>query len=101
MSDALKRSFLWAIPLEAINLAFVPFPVDVGFDAFTPWYWQALGYRWLFFHYPGLVLLNLVGDRYPLLILFVTGYIEMALLILAILRLRHLIDSRRPQAAQT
>jgi hypothetical protein len=81
-----RRAFLAAIPIEAVNFVFAMFPIDVGFAPDTSWYRKAAGYEWLFLHWPGLWLSSwIVGTRFEWLEPFLWaagGYIDTALVII-------------------
>jgi hypothetical protein len=79
-------ALLAAFPLEALNLWVCPFPVDVGYPDNVPWYIDLRGSVWVIMHLLGLRLTDWfqrVGlHSQDLLIVFVGGYIETALLLI-------------------
>lgn len=82
----MRVAFLAAVPIEAANLKFCVFPIDVGLPAGTPWYDRLLCDQWLWIHLPAVLLsarFDLVRFWYP--IFFVNGYLETALLLIAAL----------------
>jgi len=102
VKDLFKRALLWAVAIEATNLFFLSFPLE-GYSPDTPWYWKALGYQWLVLHYPGLLLLNHLPETAAsfYLALFITGYLDTALLLLGIYWLQRVfITKYRPRADQ-
>jgi hypothetical protein len=98
MKPLLKFALLVAIPLEVVNLLLAGFPLDTGFAASTHWYHKVIAYQWLFLHCPGvLLLIRLSNAGYETLslrwidwpslqrlVLFVSGYLDTVLLILAV-----------------
>jgi EamA domain-containing membrane protein RarD len=75
-----------AFVIEALNLKFVSFPIDVGFPDDAPLYAKLLAGQWVCLHYLGFVILRPFDGAafqrlfYP--VLFVSGYVETALLLI-------------------
>jgi hypothetical protein len=100
---------LAALPTEAVNFWLLPPPIDVGFPPGTPWYINLIGFQWVVLHFPGLLLLDrlerVVGcqqlnivmgcRRVDVFVLFVSGYVVTALLLIAVIlgfrRIPHLV----------
>jgi hypothetical protein len=76
-----------ALLIEALNLRFFAFPMDVGLPASIPWYTRLLADQWLLLHLPGVVSLGWLDrlglERYDSFVLFVSGYLETVLLLIA------------------
>jgi hypothetical protein len=77
-----------AIMIEALNLKFVVVPIDVGLPDDAPLYAKLLAAQWVYLHYLGLLLTSPFSSSaifkrlfYP--VLFVSGYLETALLLIA------------------
>jgi hypothetical protein len=73
--------------IEAINLRFCAFPINVGLPANIPWYTRLLADQWLLLHLPGVVSLGWLGrlglERFDTFALFLSGYLETVLLFIA------------------
>jgi hypothetical protein len=114
-----KTAFVVAIPVEIANLFMAMAPLDTGFAPGDPWSDKVLGYEWLVMHYPGVILAAWLDDTgfekwlvarinwmssatLDESIFFLCGYIDTALLILAvILALRWWVrrpEGRHPEA---
>ena len=80
-------ALLAAIPVEAVNFWFAMFPIDVGLPPDAKWYTKALGFQWLFLHWPGLWLSsgmdNTRFERLEPFLWAASGYVDTVLLILA------------------
>ena len=76
-----------ALLIEALNLRFFAFPIDVGLPDSTPWYGRLLADQWLLLHLPGVVSLGWLDriglERFDSFVLFVSGYLETVLLLIA------------------
>jgi putative effector of murein hydrolase LrgA (UPF0299 family) len=83
----IKLALLGAIPIEALNLIFFAFPLGTGLPANIPWYTRLMADQWLLLHLPGVVSLGLLGrlalQRFDYFVLFVSGYLETVLLLIA------------------
>lgn len=95
-----KIALAVAIPIEIANFFLAGFPLDTGFEPADPWYDKVIGYQWLVLHFPGVMLVGWL-DRTGLgkwlvarikwmsletlyhLVLFVSGYFDTILLVLA------------------
>jgi hypothetical protein len=82
----IKLALVVALLLEALNLRFCAFPVDAGLPANVPWYTRLLAEQWLLLHLPGVVSLGLLKrlglERFDSFVLFVSGYVETAALLI-------------------
>jgi len=92
MNSPLKLALLAALPIEAANLRWAGFPLE-GLPDRTSWVVKVVAYQWLFLHYPGMLLLFHLSEsrmdrqalsRIETPLLFVNGYCETVLLIVAI-----------------
>jgi hypothetical protein len=83
----IKLVLVGALLIEALNLRFCAFPIDVGLPADAPWYARLLTDQWLLLHLPGVVSLgwlNRLGlERFDTFVLFLSGYLETVLLLIA------------------
>jgi hypothetical protein len=107
MMAEMKRSIfialVLAVPVELLNFFVFPYPIDVGLPDNASRLQQFVGAQWLLLHWPGLRLLDWLGDvagnRVAILGLFIGGYIDTAVLIFAAALLamwaRHLASTRR------
>ena len=81
----IKLVLAGALLIEALNLRFFAFPIDVGLPASIPWYTRVLAGQWLLLHLPGVVSLGWLDrlglERYDTFVLFVSGYLETVLLL--------------------
>jgi hypothetical protein len=75
------------------------FPLDVGYPPGTSWWIRLIGLQWSLSHWVGLRTIGLLqGTRFPILtvpILFVGGYLELALLLILSFSVRPLIRGLR------
>jgi hypothetical protein len=82
----IKLALVGALLIEALNLRFFAFPIDVGLPASIPWYTRLLADQWLLLHLPGVVSLGWLDRlglaRYDSFVLFVSGYLETVLLLI-------------------
>ena len=82
----IKLALVLTLLIEALNLRFCGFPVDAGLPATIPWYTRLLADQWLLLHLPGVVSLGLLKrlglERCDSLVLFVSGYVETAALLI-------------------
>jgi hypothetical protein len=95
-----KTAPVAAIPIEIANFFLAGFPLDTGFEPADPWYAKVIGYQWLVLHFPGVMLVGWVnGTRLGRqlvarikwispetlydLVLFVSGYLDTTLIVLA------------------
>jgi hypothetical protein len=87
MISPINLALVGGLLLEAINLRFCAFPIDVGLPANIPWYTRLLADQWLLLHLPGVVSLgwlNRLGlERFDSFALFLSGYVETVLLLVA------------------
>ena len=87
MKSPIKIALLAALAVEAVNLR--AFPIDVGYPPDTPWYINLIGDQWVILHLAGLRLMHwfdTVGFKgHEGIALFLGGYIETALLLIAII----------------
>jgi hypothetical protein len=83
----IKLALIGALLIEALNLRFCAFPMDVGLAANIPWYTRLLADQWLLLHLPGVVSLGWLDrlglQRFDTFVLFVSGYLETVLLLIA------------------
>jgi hypothetical protein len=83
----IKLALVGALLIEALNLRFFAFPIDAGLPASIPWYTRLLADQWLLLHLPGVVSLGWLDrlglTRYDSFVLFVSGYLETVLLLIA------------------
>jgi hypothetical protein len=83
----IKLALVGALLIEALNLRFFAFPIDAGLPAGIPWYTRLLADQWLLLHLPGVVSLGWLDrlglTRYDSFVLFVSGYLETVLLLIA------------------
>jgi hypothetical protein len=91
-------ALLAALAVETINFWVLAPPIDVGYPPGTPWYINLIGFQWVILHLPGLRSLdwlervfgcqqrNIVMGcrRVDILVLFVSGYLDTALLLIAV-----------------
>jgi hypothetical protein len=99
MRSRLAIALLAALAIEAANLRFLAPPIDVGYPPGTPWYVSLIGFQWVILHYPGLISLDwferAVGchqnnvvmgcSRTDMVVLFASGYLDTALLFVAMM----------------
>ena len=87
VGSPIKLALVGALLIEALNLRFFAFPMGVGLPASIPWYTRLLADQWLVLHLPGVVSLGWLDRlglaRYDSFVLFVSGYLEMVLLLIA------------------
>ena len=83
----IKFVLVGALLIEALNLRFFAFPIDVGLPANIPWYTRLLASQWLLLHLPGVVSLGWLDrlglERFDTFVLFLSGYVETVLLLIA------------------
>ena len=83
----IKLALAVALLIEALNLRFCAFPIDVGLPANIPWYTRLLADQWLLLHLPGIVSLGWLArlglERFDTFALFLSGYVETVLLLIA------------------
>jgi hypothetical protein len=83
----INLALVGALLIEALNLRFFAFPMDVGLPASIPWYTRLLADQWLLLHLPGVVSLGWLDrlglERFDTFVLFVSGYLETVLLLIA------------------
>ena len=83
----IKLALVVALLIEWLNLRFFAFPIDVGLPANIPWYTRLLADQWLLLHLPGVVSLSLLDrfgwQRFDYFVLFLSGYVETVLLLIA------------------
>ncbi|HTX76904.1 MAG TPA: hypothetical protein VMD29_11920 [Terracidiphilus sp.] len=88
-----------AFPLEAVNFFLLMPPLDVGYPPGTSWWIRLIGLQWVLFHWVGLRTIDLLqGTRFAILtvpILFIGGYLELALLLILLFSVRPLIRGLR------
>ncbi len=109
VGSPIKLALVGALLIEALNLTFFAFPIDVGLPASIPWYTRLLADQWLLLHLPGVVSLGWLDRlgmaRYDSFVLFVSGYLETVLLLIAgivfweWIRDLSIPDSARPNAS--
>jgi hypothetical protein len=99
MKWPIRTALLAALAIEAVNFWLLAPPIDVGYPPDTPWYINVLGLQWVILHLPGLRSLdwfervsgcrqlNLVMGcrRVDTWVLFVSGYLATALLIITLI----------------
>ena len=99
MKWPIKTALLAALAIEAINFWLLAPPIDVGYPPGSPWYINLIGFQWVIVHLPGLRLLdwlervsgcqqlNIVMGcrRVDIFVLFVSGYLDTALLLIAVI----------------
>jgi hypothetical protein len=87
VKSPIKAVLLGAMLIEALNLKLFAFPMDVGLAANLPWYTRLLADQWLLLHLSGVVSLGLLKrlglQRLAPFVLFVSGYVETASLLVA------------------
>jgi len=80
-----------ALPLEIANFSLAGFPIDTGLEPDTSWYEKVIAYQNLYLHIPGWLLISRMQDsqiqKVGNPILFVSGYLDTAILIFASLLL--------------
>ena len=106
-----KLALIVALMIEALNLRFCGFPLDVGLPANVPWYTRLLADQWLVLHLPGVVSLSWLDrlglHRFDYFALFLSGYVETVLLLIACIALFQWIrdattrDSTEPDPSAT
>jgi hypothetical protein len=83
----IQLALVGALLIEALNLRFCAFPIDVGLPAQIPWYTRLLADQWLLLHLPGVVSLGWLDrlglERFDTFVLFLSGYLETVLLLIA------------------
>ena len=109
VGSPIKLALVGALLIEALNLKFFAFPIDAGLPASIPWYTRLLADQWLLLHLPGVVSLGWLDRlglaRYDSFVLFVSGYLETVLLMIAgivfweWIRDRSIRDSARPNSS--
>jgi hypothetical protein len=86
-----KYALIAAIAVEAVNLRFAGFPIDVGLPPDTSLWTKLVAYQWLYIHLPALILVT--GDYFEKLpqkievplgysCLYLCGYAETVLILL-------------------
>lgn len=87
MGSPIQLALVVSLLLEALNLKFCAFPIDVGLPANIPWYTRLLADQWLLLHLPGVVSLGWLErldlQRFDTFALFLSGYLETLLLLIA------------------
>jgi len=80
-----------ALPVEIANFSLAGFPIDTGLEPNTSWYEKLIAYQNLYMHAPGWLLISRMQDsqlqKVGNPILFVSGYLDTAILIFASLLL--------------
>jgi hypothetical protein len=88
MKSPIKLALFASIPIEALNYRFLMPPIEVGLPANTPWHIKLLAGQWVILHLPAFFAyrwLNPFSDRMFDLELLVSGYLDTALLLLALI----------------
>jgi hypothetical protein len=87
VKSPIQLALVGALLIEALNLRFFAFPMDVGLPEGIPWYTRLLADQWLLLHLPGVVSLGWLDrlglERFDTFVLFVSGYLETVLLLIA------------------
>lgn len=99
MKSPVKIALLAASVIEAVNFFLLAPPIDVGYPPGTPWYINLIGLQWVILHWPSGLFLNrfervfgcqqfniVMGCRWvDIFVFFVIGYLDTALLLIAII----------------
>ncbi len=109
MKSPIRLALIAALLIEALNLRFVVVPIDVGLPEDATLWERILADQWVYLHYAGLLMITSMDrlslQRYAYPILYVTGYLETALLLvfgILIFRLwRHLLRRHVKESAQS
>jgi hypothetical protein len=87
VGSPIQLALVVSLLIEALNLKFCAFPIDVGLPANIPWYTRLLADQWLLLHLPGVVSLGWLArlglERFDTFTLFLSGYVETVLLLIA------------------
>lgn len=88
MKRSLLVALVIALPVEALNMKFCEFPIDVGLPSNTSWHWNLLCDQWTLLHLLAFPTINWM-DHHGLLsrlgyaVFFASGYVETVLLFAA------------------
>jgi len=90
MKSPTKSALLWglfaAIPVEVVNFFLLAYPIDVGIPDDASWFVKVKGFQWLILHWPGLIASNWFDgagmEAIGVTVIFLSGYIDTALLII-------------------